>query len=114
MHEKLPGLEIFVLRNKILFLIIQYSAYKITNTVQGEDGGSIGGGGGSFEFGVDPNDDPELALALRSATILQLQPRTVGWAHQSTSHCLELFHYDHALASQDGSSSFSCSPQLVQ
>jgi hypothetical protein len=23
------------------------------------------GGGGSYEFGVDPNDDPELALALR-------------------------------------------------
>ena len=22
-------------------------------------------GGGGFEFGVDPNDDPELALALR-------------------------------------------------
>jgi hypothetical protein len=32
--------------------------------VQGEDGGSMGGGG-SYEFGVDPNDDPELALALR-------------------------------------------------
>jgi len=35
--------------------------------VQGEDGGAgaAGGQGGSFEFGVDPNDDPELALALR-------------------------------------------------
>eukprot|EP00088_Acartia_fossae_P029778 TRINITY_DN3066_c0_g1_i1.p1 TRINITY_DN3066_c0_g1~~TRINITY_DN3066_c0_g1_i1.p1 ORF type:complete len:398 (+),score=170.57 TRINITY_DN3066_c0_g1_i1:45-1238(+) len=34
--------------------------------VQGEDGvGGGAAGGGSFEFGVDPNDDPELALALR-------------------------------------------------
>ena len=35
---------------------------------QGEDGaGAISGvgGGGGFEFGVDPNEDPELALALR-------------------------------------------------
>ena len=34
---------------------------------QGEDGvgGGAAGGGGGFEFGVDPNDDPELALALR-------------------------------------------------
>uniref|UniRef100_A0A0K8TSM4 26S proteasome non-ATPase regulatory subunit 4 n=1 Tax=Tabanus bromius TaxID=304241 RepID=A0A0K8TSM4_TABBR len=32
--------------------------------IQGEDGlGGIGGAG--FEFGVDPNEDPELALALR-------------------------------------------------
>jgi len=35
--------------------------------VQGEDGvgGAAAGGGGGYEFGVDPNDDPELALALR-------------------------------------------------
>lgn len=36
--------------------------------VQGEDGapaGLAGSGGGAFEFGVDPNLDPELALALR-------------------------------------------------
>jgi len=35
--------------------------------VQGEDGagGVAATGGGGFEFGVDPNDDPELALALR-------------------------------------------------
>lgn len=35
--------------------------------LQGEEGGSAaaGGGGGGYEFGVDPNDDPELALALR-------------------------------------------------
>lgn len=36
--------------------------------VQGEDGSggvAAAGGGGGFEFGVDPNDDPELALALR-------------------------------------------------
>jgi len=35
--------------------------------VQGEDGsGAVSGSqGGGFEFGVDPNDDPELALALR-------------------------------------------------
>merc|ERR1712212_487751 len=36
--------------------------------VQGEDGSGAGitsTGGGGFEFGVDPNDDPELALALR-------------------------------------------------
>ena len=35
---------------------------------QGEDGSGAGitsTGGGGFEFGVDPNDDPELALALR-------------------------------------------------
>ena len=35
---------------------------------QGEDGSGaavISGGGGGFEFGVDPNEDPELALALR-------------------------------------------------
>jgi len=35
--------------------------------VQGEDGsGAVGGGSGAgFEFGVNPDDDPELALALR-------------------------------------------------
>lgn len=34
--------------------------------VQGEDGsGAVGIGGMGFEFGVDPNEDPELALALR-------------------------------------------------
>lgn len=34
--------------------------------IQGEDGtGAIGLGVGGFEFGVDPNEDPELALALR-------------------------------------------------
>ena len=38
------------------------------NEFQGEDGSGAGitsTGGGGFEFGVDPNDDPELALALR-------------------------------------------------
>lgn len=34
--------------------------------IQGEDGLGAGGiGGAGFEFGVDPNEDPELALALR-------------------------------------------------
>jgi len=34
--------------------------------IQGEDGtGAAGLGGSGFEFGVDPNEDPELALALR-------------------------------------------------
>jgi 26S proteasome regulatory subunit N10 len=34
--------------------------------LQSEDGAPIGGmGGGGFDFGIDPNDDPELALALR-------------------------------------------------
>jgi len=35
--------------------------------IQGEDGAGavIASGGGGFEFGVDPNEDPELALALR-------------------------------------------------
>ncbi|XP_063702275.1 26S proteasome non-ATPase regulatory subunit 4 [Culicoides brevitarsis] len=34
--------------------------------IQGEDGlGAAGIGGAGFEFGVDPNEDPELALALR-------------------------------------------------
>ncbi|KAF7995383.1 hypothetical protein HCN44_006490 [Aphidius gifuensis] len=34
--------------------------------IQGEDGmGGAGMSGASFEFGVDPNEDPELALALR-------------------------------------------------
>ncbi|KAK9496887.1 hypothetical protein O3M35_006748 [Rhynocoris fuscipes] len=34
--------------------------------IQGEDGmGGAGLGGSGFEFGVDPNEDPELALALR-------------------------------------------------
>jgi 26S proteasome regulatory subunit N10 len=36
--------------------------------LQGEDGSGpnvIASGGGGFEFGVDPNEDPELALALR-------------------------------------------------
>ncbi|XP_019880566.1 26S proteasome non-ATPase regulatory subunit 4 isoform X2 [Aethina tumida] len=34
--------------------------------IQGEDGsGGAGLGGVGFEFGVDPNEDPELALALR-------------------------------------------------
>lgn len=31
--------------------------------IQGEDGtGAAGLGGSGFEFGVDPNEDPELAL----------------------------------------------------
>ena len=33
--------------------------------VQGEDGSGAVAPGGGFEFGVDPNEDPELALALR-------------------------------------------------
>jgi 26S proteasome regulatory subunit N10 len=34
--------------------------------IQGEDGaGAAGLGGAGFEFGIDPNEDPELALALR-------------------------------------------------
>ncbi|XP_050462999.1 26S proteasome non-ATPase regulatory subunit 4 [Cataglyphis hispanica] len=34
--------------------------------IQGEDGmGAAGMGSAAFEFGVDPNEDPELALALR-------------------------------------------------
>nr|ACO12950.1 26S proteasome non-ATPase regulatory subunit 4 [Lepeophtheirus salmonis] len=33
--------------------------------VQGEDGSGVVPSGGGFEFGVDPNEDPELALALR-------------------------------------------------
>ncbi|CAH1783151.1 unnamed protein product [Owenia fusiformis] len=34
--------------------------------IVGEDGqGAVPGMGGGFEFGVDPNEDPELALALR-------------------------------------------------
>ncbi|RWS09570.1 26S proteasome non-ATPase regulatory subunit 4-like protein [Dinothrombium tinctorium] len=34
--------------------------------VQGEDGsGAVGIGAPGFEFGIDPNEDPELALALR-------------------------------------------------
>lgn len=39
-----------------------------SSIVAGEDGapaGFGGGAGGDFEFGVDPNLDPELALALR-------------------------------------------------
>ena len=33
--------------------------------IQGEDGmGGAGMGGAAFEFGVDPNEDPELALVL--------------------------------------------------
>lgn len=33
--------------------------------IQGEDGMGAGIGSAGFEFGVDPNEDPELALALR-------------------------------------------------
>ncbi|XP_054167052.1 26S proteasome non-ATPase regulatory subunit 4-like [Oppia nitens] len=34
--------------------------------IQGEDGsGAVGIGSSGFEFGIDPNEDPELALALR-------------------------------------------------
>jgi 26S proteasome regulatory subunit N10 len=33
--------------------------------LQSEDGVPLAGGGGGFDFGIDPNDDPELALALR-------------------------------------------------
>ena len=41
---------------------------KLMLLVQGEDGAGpnvMPSGGGGFEFGVDPNEDPELALALR-------------------------------------------------
>lgn len=50
--------------------------------VQGEDGsgaGIVSTGGGGFEFGVDPNDDPELALALRvSMEEQRARQQTVG------------------------------------
>lgn len=37
----------------------------MTGMLQGEDGlGGAGLGGAGFEFGVDPNEDPELALVL--------------------------------------------------
>ena len=41
---------------------------KLMILLQGEDGAGpnvMPSGGGGFEFGVDPNEDPELALALR-------------------------------------------------
>ena len=41
---------------------------KLMLLLQGEDGAGpnvMPSGGGGFEFGVDPNEDPELALALR-------------------------------------------------
>ena len=48
-------------------------------SLQGEDGGSMGGGG-SYEFGLDPNDDPKLALANRYLK---------GQSHQMLNRYLE-------------------------
>lgn len=41
--------------------------------IQGEDGmGGAGMGGAAFEFGVDPNEDPELALVCSSQNFQQI------------------------------------------
>lgn len=55
-------LDIFIYQRSFTFeSIFEYE------TFQGEDGsGGVGGSSGAgFEFGVNPDDDPELALALR-------------------------------------------------
>lgn len=44
--------------------------------IQGEDGtGGAGLGGAGFEFGVDPNEDPELALV--NTNFIGLCPRSI-------------------------------------
>jgi hypothetical protein len=46
-----------------LFIFIYLFIYLLSFFLQGEDGmGGAGLGGSGFEFGVDPNEDPELAL----------------------------------------------------
>ena len=59
----------------------------------GEAGEAGGGGGGGFDFGVDPNLDPELALALRvsleeeRARLGGQAGALPGWHACITSYC---------------------------
>ena len=46
-----------------------------------------GGGGGGYEFGVDPNLDPELALALR-VSLEEERARLGGQAGEPNGHCV--------------------------
>ncbi|KAI9323552.1 hypothetical protein BX666DRAFT_1821769, partial [Dichotomocladium elegans] len=54
--------------------------------ISGEEGatGNFGSGGGDFEFGVDPNLDPELALALRISMEEEKARRDAEAAKQSS------------------------------
>lgn len=57
--------------------------------IQGEDGsGAVGIGGSGFEFGIDPNEDPELALALRVSMEEQRQ-RQEEEARRVVAHSAE-------------------------
>ncbi len=45
--------------------------------IQGEDGqGGAGLGGAGFEFGVDPNEDPELALVRTAHAVILIESAT--------------------------------------
>ncbi|XP_076364033.1 regulatory particle non-ATPase 10 isoform X1 [Tachypleus tridentatus] len=59
--------------------------------VQGEDGtGAVNIGGSGFEFGVDPNEDPELALALRVSMEEQRQRQEDEAKKASTQSAMEI------------------------
>lgn len=74
--------------------------------IQGEDGtGGAGLGGAGFEFGVDPNEDPELALALRVSMEEQRQRQEEEQRRVQATSGAEV-------AAQEGTSSDS-GPALV-
>ena len=51
--------------NILLGVLIDRKVFSLVFDILGEDGSGALPSGGGFEFGVDPNEDPELALALR-------------------------------------------------
>lgn len=78
--------------------------------IQGEDGtGGAGLGGAGFEFGVDPNEDPELALALRVSMEEQRQRQEEEQRRVQASSGAEAG----TAAAQEGSSSGSAGPALI-
>lgn len=76
--------------------------------IQGEDGtGGAGLGGAGFEFGVDPNEDPELALALRVSMEEQRQRQEDETRRAQADSGAEA---GVAVPAQEGSSSGSGAP----
>lgn len=76
--------------------------------IQGEDGtGGAGLGGAGFEFGVDPNEDPELALALRVSMEEQRQRQEDETRRAQASSGAEA---GAAVTAQEGTSSGSGAP----
>ena len=60
--------------------------------IVGEDGSGAPMSGG-FEFGVDPNEDPELALVSRALSLalilIQMKPQSCHWKGSNLDFVLE-------------------------